>query len=305
MSVRSGASGPVLVTGAGGFAGRYLVAEMGEDGIAAAVDVTDADEVSKAVDAIRPAAVVHLAARTSVAASWQDVPDVWRVNALGTVNILEAVRAKMPAARVLAVSSAEVYGRAREIPTSETAPLEPLSPYAGSKAAAEIACAQARLEGLDVVVVRPFPHTGPGQDERFAIGSWTRQIARLETRGGGALTVGNLSVERDITDVRDVARAYRLLLDPDVPAGTYNIASGRAVTMQRVVELLVAMAQSSVVVEHDAARMRPADIPVLCGDASRLTETTGWRPGIPLEETLADTLHHARELVKRESVTTA
>ncbi len=220
---------------------------------------------------------------------------------MGTVNVLEAVREHAPEARVLAVSTGEVYGRADEIPTTEDAPLAPLSPYAASKAAAEIACGRAaRVDDLDVVVCRSFPHSGPGQTEQFAIGSWVRQIARLEEAGGGAVVVGDLSVERDITDVRDVCRAYRMLLDPGVPAGTYNVASGRAVPLRRVLELLVSMARCPVTVEQDPARFRRAELPVLGGNASRLRLATGWAPEIPLEQTLADALGEARASVERE-----
>ena len=172
-------------------------------------------------------------------------------------------------------------------------------PYAASKAAAELACAQAAQQGVDVVVARAFNHEGPGRDERFAIGSWTAQLARLEESGGGTLLVGDLTPRRDITDVRDTARAYRLLLDPAVPAGTYNIASGRVVSMQEVVDALLALARCPIEVERDPTRTRPSDLPLVCGDASRLRDATGWEPMIPLEQTLADTLDAARRATTR------
>jgi GDP-4-dehydro-6-deoxy-D-mannose reductase len=217
----------------------------------------------------------------------------WHVNVDGTVNVLEAVRATQLGARVLFVSTGEVYGNASRIPTPEDERIAPLSPYAASKAAAELACV---VSGLDVVVARASNHEGPGRDDRFAVGSWTRQIARLETEGGGTLRVGDLSAQRDILDVRDVCRAYGLLLDPSVPAGTYNVASGEAVTMAEVVELLVGLARAPVQVERDEARVRLADIPCLSGDASKLRAATGWEPTIPLDQTLADTLAAAREM---------
>jgi GDP-4-dehydro-6-deoxy-D-mannose reductase len=196
---------------------------------------------------------------------------------------------------VLFPSTGDVYGEAARVPTPEGEAVAPLSPYAATKAAAELACDHAaRVHGLDVVVARAFAHEGPGRDERFAVGSWTRQIARLEAEGGGTLLVGDLSSERDLTDVRDVCRAYRLLLDSTVPAGTYNVASGRSVPMEHVVELLVGLANAPVRVAQDAARVRRADIGRLCGDASRLRSVTGWEPEIPLERTLADALGFAR-----------
>jgi GDP-4-dehydro-6-deoxy-D-mannose reductase len=280
----------VLVTGAEGFVGRHLRVELGETFVPFEGDVLDAVALAGAVRGVD--AVVHLAAESSVAASWEDGFRSWRVNVDGTVNVLAAVRAERPEARVLFASTGEVYGNATRIPTPEDEPVRPVSPYAASKAAAELACS---VSGLDVVVTRAANTEGPGRDERFAVGSWTRQLARLEA-DGGTLLVGDLSAERDILDVRDVCKAYRLLLDPSVPAGTYNVSSGETVTMARVVELLVGLAGVPVEVEHDESRVRPAEVPRLAGDPSRLRAATGWRPEIPLEQTLADTLAAAREL---------
>jgi GDP-4-dehydro-6-deoxy-D-mannose reductase len=288
-------AGPILVTGAQGFVGGHLLAQLGGRALPVDVDVTDPKAVVRAVRASAPGAVVHLAAVSSVGASWEDAGEAWRVNAVGTVNVLEAVRADAPEARVLVPSTGDVYGRAPEIPTTEEAPLEPVSPYAASKVAAEAACGQARRAGVEVVVARAFQHEGPGRDERFAIGSWSAQIARAEEAGGGTVRVGNLKVRRDITDVRDVCRAYAMLLERSVRAGTYNVATGRAFEMSEVLELLLGMAGCPLEVETDPARSRPSDLPVLCGDPSRLRAATGWQPRIPLEETLADTLQAARQ----------
>lgn len=265
-------SGPVLVTGAGGFVGRHLLA-----------------------------AVCHLAAATSVAESWRRGAETWRVNVLGTVALLDAVRAEAPEARTLVVSTGEVYGPTPVGPAGEDTPVAPLSPYAASKAAAELAATRAaRAEKLDVVVARPFQHAGPGQDERFAIGSWTARIARLERAGGGELEVGDLTVRRDLTDVRDVTRAYRLLLDPATPAGTYNVCSGRTVELATVLDTLVRLAREPVEVRDNPALRRPVDVPVLAGDPARLEAATGWRAEIPLEQTLADALDEARRRAAEE-----
>jgi GDP-4-dehydro-6-deoxy-D-mannose reductase len=281
----------VLVTGPDGFVGRHLRAELGDAFVPFPGDVLDGEALAAAVRGVQ--AVVHLAAESSVAGSWEDPIRSWRVNVTGTVNVLDAVRAGSPEARVLLASTCEVYGRAEQIPTPEDEPVRPLSPYASTKAAAELACS---VSGLDAVVARASNHEGPGRDERFAVGSWTRQIVRLEAEGGGTLLVGDLSAERDILDVRDVCRAYRLLLDRAVPAGTYNVGSGRTVTMAHVVEQLVELARVPVRVERDESRVRPAEIPRLTPDPSRLQAATGWKPEIPLEQTLADTLGAAREL---------
>jgi GDP-4-dehydro-6-deoxy-D-mannose reductase len=292
-----------LITGAEGFVGMHLCALLGPEARSAGVDVLDPEALARAVREASPRAVVHLAALASVASSWHGAREVWEVNLLGTVSVLEAVKAEAPQARVLVVSTGEVYGRAAEIPTPETAPIAPLSPYAASKAAAEIACERAaRADGLDVVVARSFTHAGPGQSEQFAIGSWVRQLARLEEAGGGRLAVGDLSPERDVTDVRDVCCAYRLLLDPAMPRGVYNVASGRALKMERIVELLVETARVPVTVEQEPSRVRPVEVPVVAGDASKLTEATGWAPRIPIEQTLSDALDYARAALAGERV---
>jgi GDP-4-dehydro-6-deoxy-D-mannose reductase len=292
-------SGPILVTGAQGFVGRHLLTQLGSTAVPVDADVTDAKAVADELAAGAPRAVVHLAALSSVGSSWEDAGETWRVNAVGTVNVLEAARTQAPECRLLVASTGEVYGPARRVPTPEDEPLEPISPYAASKAAAEVACDQARRTGLDVVVARAFQHEGPGRDERFAIGSWAAQIARAEEVGGGTVRVGDLSAKRDIVDVRDICRAYELLLDPSVPGGTYNVAGGRAVEMREVLELLVGLAEAPIEVEPDPARSRPSDLPLVCGDASRLREATGWEPMIPLEQTLADTLDAARRATTR------
>ena len=291
--------GSILVTGAEGFVGSHFLASLGPRARPLDGDVTDAQAMADAVGRGQPQAVVHLAAGSSVGASWGDPGEAWRVNALGTVNVLEAVRTRAPEARVLVVSTGEVYGRAEEIPTTEGAPVAPLSPYAASKAAAEVAAGQAQRSGLDVVVARAFQHEGPGRDERFAVGSWSAQIVRAEEVGGGIVQVGDLTARRDITDVRDVVRAYEALLDPSVPAGTYNVASGRVVEMQEVLDILVGLAGCPIEIERDPERVRPTHLPVISGDASRLQSATGWQPTIPLEQTLADTLQAARGATER------
>jgi GDP-4-dehydro-6-deoxy-D-mannose reductase len=290
--------GPVLITGAEGFVGTHLRALLGDAAIAAEVDVLDHEAVSHAVRAARPGSVVHLAAESSVATSWRDAPATWSVNVVGTVNVLQAVQEEQPSARVLFASTGEVYGRADRLPTPESAPIVPISPYAATKAAAEIACGQLARGGLEIVIARAFNHEGPGRDERFAFGSWAHQIARLEEAGGGVLAAGNLSAERDITDVRDVCRAYTLLLDGAASTGTYNVASGRSVPMSHVVELFVSLARCPVEVERREDRMRPLEIPRMVGDASRLRKATGWQPQIPLEQTIADLLQAARAAPK-------
>jgi GDP-4-dehydro-6-deoxy-D-mannose reductase len=290
-------SGSIAVTGAKGFVGGHLLARLGGRALALDADVTDADALSKTLADANPESVVHLAAASSVAASWTDAGEPWRVNALGTVNLLDAVRSNVPAARVLVVSTGDVYGQADEIPTPETAPFRPTSPYAASKAAAELAAGQFGRGGCDVVVARAFQHEGPGRDERFAVGSWAAQIAGAEDAGGGTVLVGDLSPRRDISDVRDVVGAYEALLDPAIPAGTYNVASGTPVAMRDVLDILVSLARCPIEIEEDPSRFRASEVTAVAGDPSKLQATTGWAPTIPLEQTLADTLDSARAAV--------
>jgi GDP-4-dehydro-6-deoxy-D-mannose reductase len=284
-----------LVTGASGFVGGHLRAELGNRAHTTEADVVDRSALLDAVRTTGPDAVVHLAAASSVASSWAAADAVWHVNVVGTVNVLDAVATAAPNARVLVVSSAEVYGDTADEPATEETPPAPVSPYAASKQAAEVACERARrVDGIDLVVARPFPHVGPGQSERFAVGSWVRQIVELETRGGGTLRVGNLGSRRDVTDVRDVCRAYALLLDPAAPAGVYNVSSERTVSMAEVVETLVRLARCPVEVVQEAERLRPNDVALLRGSAVKLREATGWEALTPLEQSLGDALDAAR-----------
>jgi GDP-4-dehydro-6-deoxy-D-mannose reductase len=285
----------ILVTGAGGFVGAQLLARLGDEAVASSADVRDAAAVAAEVREVAPTAVVHLAALSSVADSWADPSETWRVNVLGTLNVVGASPA---GTRVVLASTGEVYGRASKLPATEETPVDPISPYAASKAAAELACAPARARGeLEIVVTRSFNTEGPGRDDRFAVGSWARQIAELELAGGGRLLVGDLTAVRDLVDVRDAVDAYAKLLGHEAEPSVYNIASGRPTAMQEVLDVLLGLARCEISVERDPARMRPADVPELWGDAAKLRAATGWEPAIPLEQTLAETLEYARATV--------
>jgi GDP-4-dehydro-6-deoxy-D-mannose reductase len=290
----------VLVTGSGGFVGHWLgehLAECGDEviGIDAEVDVVDAGALRERVVDVGPDAVVHLAARASVADSWASSAPVWRVNALGSVNLLDAALACPARPRVLLVSSSEVYGRVpeAELPIGEDRPFAPVNPYAASKAAAELAGVQAWLgAGLEVVRVRPFNHTGPGQRTDFAVPALAAQIARAVDSGADSLVTGNLDARRDFTDVRDVVRAYRGLLEAGVPGQVYNVCRGEAYSIRYLAERLMAAAGVDLPIVVDPARVRPVDVPEVRGDPSRIAATIGWRPEIELDRTLADVLDH-------------
>jgi GDP-4-dehydro-6-deoxy-D-mannose reductase len=289
----------VLITGAAGFAGTHLTAVLEEGGVevtALSGDVRELDVLREQIAAARPDAIAHLAGLASVAQAWGAERAVWDVNATGTLNLLLAARDVAPGARVLIVSSAEVYGSVPEArhPIGEDEPLVPLSPYGVSKVAAELVAAQSPL---DVAIARPFNHLGPGQDTRFAIPSFCAQIASIE-RGAQPprIEVGNLSARRDFSDVRDVVDAYRMLLEPGGPRGPFNIASGTAHAVGEILDRLLALARVPIEVVVDESRLRPSDVPALCGDATRLRDALGWVPTHPLERTLADTLEYHRAL---------
>lgn len=305
-----------LVTGASGFVGRHLVAhlrasgdevlvadrshgENGDDGRSYAVDITDAAETAAMVAHARPDAIYHLAGWADVGASWKAPVEAFRANAEGTLNVLGAA-SDVGVDRVLAVSSADVYGAVTEaeLPLTEDAPLRPASPYAASKVAADFLGLQAWLgRRLPVLRVRAFNHLGPGQTDKFVAAALASRIARNERSGGDVLTIGNLSARRDFTDVRDVVRAYRLLVIEGEPGEVYNVCSGRDVAVQDLADQLLAMARRPMRFEADPDLLRPVDVPVLRGDHTRLTDATGWKPEIPLEQTLRDLLDDWRSRV--------
>ena len=300
-----------LVTGAHGFVGRHLVEHLramgddveGCDRSDGSVDIVDLSSVQAAVNRIRPEVVYHLAGWSDVGGSWAAPVDVFRANAEGTLNLLLAC-AESGVERVLAVSSADVYGIVREdeLPIHENAPLRPVTPYAASKVAADYLSLQAWLGSrLPVLRARAFNHLGPGQLPRFVAPALAERIARNELDGGTVVPVGNLSARRDFTDVRDVVRAYRLLVDRGEPGEVYNVCSGRAVSVQELAEALLRMARQPMQLTPDPALERPIDVPVLLGDYSRLRKATGWEPEIALDQTLADLLDDMRERVRPSS----
>ncbi|MDQ2649454.1 MAG: GDP-mannose 4,6-dehydratase [Actinomycetota bacterium] len=300
-----------LVTGGIGFVGRHLVAHLEAAGDTVAVvdrqgehsvDITDLTAVTQVFRELEPECVYHLAGWADVAASWNDPLAVLRVNAEGTLNVLAACRAA-GVGRVLSVASADVYGIVREdeLPLTEDSALRPTSPYAASKMAADAIAQQAFFGfGQEVVRVRPFNHLGPGQSEQFVAPALAARIARAERDGLDEIPVGNLSARRDVTDVRDVVRAYRLLIERGEPGQVYNVCSGRDVAVQELADVLVRLARRPLRLVPDPTLLRPVDLPVLRGDPSRLYAATGWQPEIPVETTLADLLDDLRTRVRSE-----
>jgi GDP-4-dehydro-6-deoxy-D-mannose reductase len=287
-----------LITGGKGFVGQWLAAHLKDRGDEVAVidletDVADGAAVRRVMHDVRPDAVYHLAAMTHVGESWEHPSQVLQVNVLGTAEILAAARAETPQARVLVVSSAEVYGVVGpdQLPLGEATPTAPASPYAASKLAAEVVSLQAwRGYGQPVVVVRPFNHIGPGQSPNFFVPAMAKRIVEARRSGAASLRVGTLTTRRDFTDVRDVVAAYRLLIEEGIPGEVYNVCSGVDVAMSDVAAQLLALDGADLTLETDPELVRPVDVPVLRGDAALLRAATGWEPQIPLATTLADVL---------------
>ncbi|MBV8949851.1 MAG: GDP-mannose 4,6-dehydratase [Actinobacteria bacterium] len=297
-----------LVTGASGFVGPHLVDHLltyGDEVTAVdrrgeqPVDVTDADAVEALMQACAPDAVYHLAALSHVGDSWSSGGDAFRVNAEGTLHVLEAAR-RAGVQRVLVVGSAEEYGAARadDIPLSEESPLRPMTPYGVAKVAADFLALQAHLaHGLGTIRARPFNHTGRGQSDRFVIPALARRVAEAERDGASEVRVGSLDPVRDVTDVRDVVRAYRLLVEHAVPGEAYNVCSGRGVAVAEIAARLIALAERPLELVVDPALVRRVDVPQLVGDPSKLQAATGWTPLFDLDLTLADVLDEARAAV--------
>jgi GDP-4-dehydro-6-deoxy-D-mannose reductase len=291
-----------FVTGGAGFAGRHLL-DLLPGATAPAreeLDLLDGDAVRAAVRESAPKVVWHLAALASVGRSWEAPAQTISENVAMTVNLLEAVRQEAPEAAVVLISSAEIYGPPERLPVDERAALRPQNPYAVSKAACDLLGGQyADATGLRVVRLRPFNHTGPGQSDDYVVGTLTRQVAEAEAAGRSEALVrtGNPDSARDFSDVRDVARAY--LAAAELDPGVYNVASGRAVSVRELIELVQAAARIPVRHEVDPARVRAHDVSEVRGSAERLRAATGWAPEFPLEQTVADTLEGWRRQVRR------
>ncbi len=313
-----------LITGVGGFAGQHLAAyllERGErvwgvarheivwhvplvrdaaDFTLVMADLLDLSQTRDLLETIRPERVYHLAAQSSVPASFADPIGTLHNNSAGLVNLLEGIRQVAPRARVLVVSSSEIYGRATSaIPLDEQTPLRPESPYAVSKATQDLLGYQYCVaHQLDVVRVRPFNYIGPGQSDRFVAASFARQIAEIEAGlREPSIATGNLEARRDFTDVRDMVAAFELALSAGETGAVYNVGRGVAVPIQALLDLLIRRSRVRVDVHVDPARLRQADPPVSICNATAFRKRTGWEAKLSLDTTLDDILRYWRDRV--------
>ena len=315
-----------LITGMGGFAGSHLAEHLLADGWqvcgtrlpgadkhlpeeltrsceVVACDITQPGSIEQVIADAPPEVIFHLAAQSSVVASWEAVEETFRVNVMGTLALLEAVRCTAPTTRVVLISSGELYGASlAHGPASEETPLMPLTPYAASKACIDWVAGHfvAKL-GLDIRRVRPFNHIGPRQQPPFVAASFAKQIALIEAGlQGPVLRVGNLEARRDFTDVRDMVRAYSLVAAKGKPGSVYNACSGQARSIGELLEGLLDHSTVSIEVSRDPALLREVDLPIMSGDATRLHEETGWAPAIGWEQTLRDLLDYWRKVIANE-----
>jgi GDP-4-dehydro-6-deoxy-D-mannose reductase len=313
-------AGPPLVTGATGFAGSHLLDLLLEDqpSVAAwanpggrpipapadprrvhwsAVDLLDRDAVAAAIARLQPSVIHHCAGVADVRTGWDAPGYALRVNVFGTHHVLDAVHRAGIECCVLVTGSALVY-RPSSAPLTEDSALAPASPYGVSKLAQEMVAS--RASWCPVMITRSFNHAGPGQSDAYVTSSFARQIAEIE--GGQrppVLQVGNLESRRDITDVRDTVRAYRLIAQRGTPRQPYNVCTGRGYRVGDLLDALVALSRVPVRMEVDPSRLRPSDTPSVIGDPSRLEHDTGWRAEIPIEQTLADLLEYWRHRLVR------
>ena len=287
-----------VITGGRGFVGGHLARHLSDSGdevvvIDREVDVTDRAALSAALEAARPDVVYHLAAMTSVAESWSRPAEFTRVNVLGTAHVLDAAHEVSPEARVVLVSSSEVYGvvSPEELPLSETSPTRPANPYSTSKLEAELVAREAvRSRQQAVVIMRPFNHIGPGQSTNFVVPALVRRMLDATAQGMHFIMVGDLTTRRDFSDVRDVVRAYRLAAQWGRPGEVYNVASGHDIALSDVAEELRRRINPQLEMLVDPDLLRPVEVPVSRGSFAKLHDATGWEPEFALAQSLDDVI---------------
>ena len=298
-----------LITGSEGFVGQHLAEHLSNEGdevfcsdlSLGGPDLLDPVGMTDLLSRIQPDYVYHLAGQADVKASWEDPLMTFRVNAEGTLNVLQACQLSN-VKRVLCVSSAEVYGSVQEseLPIAEKHLINPSNPYAASKSAAEILCKQMNSQDLQIMRARSFNHFGPRQKENFVAAALTKRMLLAQDLGQSEITVGNLETVRDFTDVRDVVRAYRLILTKGDGGNVYNVCSGIGRKISELATTLLNKIDSELELKLDPKLHRPSDTPVLIGDYSKLHKQTGWEPHIEFDQTIEDTIESTRALMTQE-----
>lgn len=305
-----------LVIGAAGFVGKYLIDEMCANGMEAYatklpheqfehpnaqvydLDIMDKDAIVALLFEIRPDYIFHLAAQSSVGLAWKNPGLTIDVNIKGGINVMDALRELFYKPRVLLIGSGEEYGHIQptETPIKESNLLRPGNIYAATKACQNmIGNIYSKAYDLELMMVRAFNHIGPGQAPMFVVSDFCKQVAEIE-KGlkEPVMKVGNLAAKRDFTDVRDVVKAYVSLIQSGLAGETYNVGSGSAKEIREILNLIVSMSTVKIDVEIDPNKIRPVDVPIIEADISKINELTGWKPQIPLEQTISETLEYWR-----------
>ncbi len=315
-----------LITGIVGFAGSYLAKELLDAGYdlygtqlpgesrerlrgllkhisISKLDLRDSSATTRLIRRVKPDMVFHLAAIAAVRYSFDNPSETVEVNTTGTVNLLEALRKQESTKSILTVTSSDIYGivKPAQLPIKETTPLDPVSPYAISKAAADMFAHQYfKSYGLPIIRVRAFNHTGPKQARGFVVPDFCARIAAIEyNKMKSEMRVGNLEAERDISDVRDIVRGYRLLAENGKPGEAYNLCSGKAHKIKWILNRLLGMSTVSIKIKRDSNKMRPSDVPILVGSYDKAWRHVRYKPIHKFEDTIEDTLEFWRTIVRR------
>lgn len=309
-----------LIIGAGGFVGSYLIdclhnefqmevyaTKLKETEFSHPLakvhdlDIMCKEDIVELLYDIRPDYIVHLAAQSSVSVAWKNPMLTIDVNIKGSVNVMEAVRELYYKPRILVIGSGEEYGHIKEgdTPISEETVLRPGNIYAATKACQNmIGSIYAKAYDMELMLVRAFNHMGPGQAPLFVVSDFCKQVAEIEAGlKEPIIRVGNLSAQRDFTDVRDVVRAYALLLQNGTGGETYNVGSGNAMAIQKILDIIVGMSSAEIKVEVDPNKIRPVDVPIIEADITKINNETGWKPNIPIEQTIKETLDYWRNSI--------
>lgn len=311
----------ILVTGAGGFVGRHLINHLKQKHVVLAagrsskspadlnvpylsMDITNPASIKEALKQSASDAIFHLAAQSMVKLAWDDPANTIYVNTIGTINLVNTIKDILPLCRLVTVGSSEEYGLTGKSgePLTEEHPCLPQNPYATSKLAMGQAALQlAKKHELQVVHIRPFNHFGPGQQVGYVVSDFASQVAEIEQNlRPPVLRVGDLSAQRDFTDVRDVVQAYSLLLEKNPSTGIYNVCSGVARSAGEILEIMLNHATIPVTVEQDLHKLRPSEVPVFVGSYTKLNQATGWYPRQQFENSVLETLNWWRNKVKQQ-----
>ncbi len=314
----------IIISGVGGFVGAYAAKYFLSQNFdvfgfdrhgstishptTRVIDLLDQMAVEKFIEEVKPTHFLHLAAQSSVKKSWDEPQQTHNINVQGTKNILDSIHLHTPQCIILIISSAEIYGIPQKIPITETTPLNPSNPYATSRLKQEELCKTYHHQHhLKIIIARSFPHTGPGQIDQFVCSNFAKQIALIEAKQQPPiLSVGNLEAKRDFTDVRDIVKAYHLLIthqhiitstsENHLPI--YNVCSGISLAISDILTQLLNFSNIKIIIEQDSNKIRPSDIPNLLGDNTKLVQSIGWKPLIPIEQTLQEILNYWRTQIK-------